>query len=163
MVKSVPLSKGKVALVDDEDYDRVMQYRWRAHFDKRNNLWYAFPCSNAMRQRVGNSMHQFIVGKCDAPIDHINGNGLDNTRINLRACTPTQNAANRSCNKNNTSGFKGVFRSSKNRWRAQIKVSNRAIHLGSYKTPIDAALAYNDAAMAYFGEFAFLNKAPGGE
>lgn len=91
-------------------------------------------------------------------IDHINGNGLDNQRINLRIATNSQNLANRGLNKNNSSGYKGVsFNKRKNQWRAYITCKGICKHLGYYTSKERAAKEYNRVAFEAFGEFAKLN------
>ena len=88
--------------------------------------------------------------------DHKNGNTLDNRRNNLRAATHSQNSYNQKLAKNNTSGYKGVFKD-KNRWRAAIMVNDSTVSLGSFKCKEQAALNYDMAAKKYFGKFAKLN------
>jgi len=99
-------------------------------------------------------MHRFITGW--SYIDHIDGNGLDNRRQNLRPANESTNGANRAISSNNTSGFKGVVRS-RTKWGAVITPSGRKVWLGTFLTPEDAARAYDAAAAVYFGEFARLN------
>jgi hypothetical protein len=107
-------------------------------------------------------MHRVIAGVSDDQlVDHINGNGFDNRRINLRFCSNSQNLHNRTFQKNNTSGFKGVtFKKHCGRWAARIKSNGREIHLGYFSDPKAAALAYNAAAVDLQGEFARLNEVP---
>jgi len=94
----------------------------------------------------------------DKQIDHINHNTLDNRKENLRIVTGSQNGMNQKLHKNNTSGYKGVhwFIYSK-RWMAYIRLNSRKIHLGYFNSKIEAAYAYNYAALKYFGKFAKLN------
>lgn len=86
-------------------------------------------------------------------VDHINGDPLDNRRANLRLCTHAQNMKNRRLHRNNTSGFKGVWRR-RNRWRAEIKVEGQRISLGTFATIEEAAAAYAEGAHRFHGEFA---------
>ncbi|KKM22038.1 hypothetical protein LCGC14_1629400 [marine sediment metagenome] len=90
-------------------------------------------------------------------IDHINGNSLNNRFLNLRMCTSSQNSANRGPQKNNKLGIKGVYRTPRGRYRAQIGKDGQVIKLGHYNTSKSAALAYRKAAKKYFGEFAKWN------
>ncbi|RUT02737.1 hypothetical protein DSM106972_056570 [Dulcicalothrix desertica PCC 7102] len=90
-------------------------------------------------------------------VDHINRNPLDNRRINLREATASQNSWNRTKRKNNKSGFKGVHRHSSNKWIARIKVNGKIKHLGTFTDKIAAAIAYDNVAKLYHGEFAVLN------
>jgi hypothetical protein len=94
-------------------------------------------------------------------VDHRNGDRTDNRRCNLRLCDKSQNIGNSKIRVDNTSGFKGVIKLG-NSWVAKIHFSNKDIHIGCYRTSEDAAYAYNQAALKYFGEFAFLNELPDG-
>ncbi len=94
-------------------------------------------------------------------VDHINGNPQDNRLENLRACTLSQNQANRKLNVNNTSGYKGVrFHKTAGRWQARITFQGKELYLGLHWTIRDAVIAYNDKAFELFGEFAKLNEVP---
>ncbi len=152
MAKEIPLSQGKVALVDDADYEWLMGYKW--HY---LTLGYA-AVSNGRGKSI--LMHRLIL---DAPpefkVDHINQDKLDNQRHNLRFCTMSQNLSNRGKVRNNTSGYKGVFQlKGRKDWFSQIKVKGKIIYLGYFKTREEAALAYNNAAVLHHGEFARLNE-----
>lgn len=92
-------------------------------------------------------------------IDHINGDGLDNSPDNLREATPTQNMQNRKIGKDNTSGRKGVMWSkTRNKWRARININKRKVHLGFFDSLDEAGTAYDTAAIKHFGQFANINK-----
>lgn len=108
-------------------------------------------------------MHQDVIGENKGGnIDHINHDTLDNRRENLRPCTVSQNGANQGVRVNNTSGFKGVSLFKRDQvWQAYINMFGKRRHLGYYATPIEAALAYDRAALEYHGEFAMTNKAMG--
>jgi hypothetical protein len=158
-VKTIPLTQGKEALVDDCDYEYLMRWKW--HFLRRGGTGYA------KRNRTSGCdqklMHRLIAGRCGldvdgGDVDHIDGDGLNNQRSNLRAASRSQNNVNSKRPKNNTSGFKGVYpRSWDGKPVAQIGVDGRRVYLGTFDDPRDAARAYNDAALKYFGEFACLN------
>jgi hypothetical protein len=155
-MKKIKLTKNKETLVDDEDFERLSKYKWHAH--KERYTFYA-----RRRSKHGRFfMHREIM-KCpeNLEIDHIDGDGLNNQKKNLRICTQSQNFANRNKLRNNTSGYKGVswYKPGK-KWRTQIKVNCHVKHLGYFSTPEDAAQAYNIAAERYHGEFAKLNKIP---
>jgi hypothetical protein len=149
MTKSIPLTQGKFALVDDEDFDKLNQHKWQYH------LGYA------IRRVLGKTiyMHNEVIGRKDGfEVDHISRKTLDNRRKNLRHATKAQNGINRGPNKNNTSGFKGVsWSKDKNKWDSQIAVSGKHILIGRFHDPKEAAKAYDEAARKHFGEFAYLN------
>lgn len=163
-------NSGRVALVDDEDYELVMESptMWRVKARQRkygSPVFYAWrshiASKGVVRARLAHqAMHRLIL---DAPadlfVDHINGNGLDNRRCNLRLCTNSQNQQNRRAPKHAPlSEFKGVtWHRSAAKWQAQIKLHGRNIYLGLYESEIEAARAYASAAERHFGEFAFTN------
>lgn len=157
MTKQIPLSQGKVALVDDSDFERVNQYKWFVAHTR--TYYYAARHSSGVPTRKLEFMHRFILNApAEFMVDHRDGNGLNNTRQNLRIATVAQNGYNRKVSKNSTSGFKGVtWVGQHHRWRATIKVDGKRIYLGEFRNPHDAARAYDVAARAFFGEFALLN------
>ena len=153
MTLEIPLTRGLVALVDDADYDAVVAL----------GKWYAAPDKNTFYARRGYrrdgkvrhvQMHTLLTGW--GFVDHVNGDGLDNRRSNLRPADDSKNAMNRAVSSANTSGFKGVSRNHL-RWSAQIKLDGRQIHLGTFDTTQEAALAYDEAALRLFAEFARVN------
>lgn len=157
-MKEIQLTQGKVALVDDDDFEYLNQFKWHIYKQNRNSF-YARTIVYENKKRIAILMHRLLI-KCDNKIiDHISGDGLDNRKCNLRICERHQNALNRKKNMNNLSGFKGVswFKSSQ-KWRAQIQYKKIVYHLGVFEKRIDAARAYNEAAVKYHGEFANLNK-----
>jgi hypothetical protein len=158
----IPLDKGKVALIDDEDAVKVAQFRWYARYG--NKTWYAQTWVVIDGKKKPIEMHALIL---PAPRgmqrDHRDGNGLNNTKNNLRIGTRSQNQGNRSINKNNTSGFKGVHYIKKGlkHWRARINIGGRRTVVGDFLDPRDAAKAYDDAAIQIYGEFARTNAMEG--
>jgi hypothetical protein len=164
MTKSIPLTQGKFALVDDEDYDWLMNWKWYYKKDKAGN-GYAVRHDSVLVKRKLIPMHRVILNAPDGvQVDHINNNradhGLYNQRSNLRICTNAENQANVGIQSNNTSGYKGVTLDKRtNHWRAQIIVNRKRISIGFYKNPQDAARAYDQAALKYFGKFANINGA----
>lgn len=161
-MKAIPLTQGKVALVDDRDYRRVIAFRWYARQDKKTGIWYASrqePTGLEKPRQRTIRLHRFIT---DAPlgteVDHKNRDGLDDRRQNLRVTDKAGNQRNRGRQKNNTSGFKGVVRHHRgNRWVAQLKLSGQLLYLGCFKEKTEAAAAYDRAALKYHGEFAKTN------
>lgn len=159
MTRELPLSNGGVALVDENDWSAVSSLSW--HRVDRPDGQGAYASANirtaAGRRRV--FLHRFITGAPAAiPVDHRDGDGLNNTRANLRVCSTQQNARNRRRHSNSTTGFKGVARQNKAAgFRAYIMIDGHQITLGSFRTPQVAARAYDRAAVEHFGEFARLN------
>jgi hypothetical protein len=157
-MREIPLTQGKVALVDDGDYEWLMQWKWVAKPDG-GDIYYAVRYRTPQKEGVvEQSMHRFILGaKPTEQVDHVDHDGLNNGRSNLRICTRSENKANGRLYKNNQSGFKGVYLTPQGAWRAQIRVGTKLINLGTYNSPVDAALKYDEAACSYFKEFAFTN------
>lgn len=153
-IRLIPLTKGENAIVDADDYEFLMQWNWKVNVSDPPHLKYAVRQTRTSHQVTLIAMHSALTGYSFT--DHINGDGLDNRRINLREATPGDNQHNRRKGKNNTSGFKGVFRNKK-RWEARIWWKGRLRYLGLFATPIEAAQAYDAAAIATFGEFAAPN------
>jgi hypothetical protein len=155
----IKLTRGTVAIIDDADVSLVANYNWHAELD--HGVWYARtkPLYRDDRKRSPIGMHHLILGKNPgAHVDHIDGDGLNNRRNNLRAASASQNAMNqRRLKANNTTGFKGVTRRRENKWHAQIQYQGRKIHIGDFPTPRLAADAYDKAAIELFGEFAATN------
>lgn len=155
MAIEVPLSKGKVAVIDELDAPWVMERKWFAR-PVRGGYWYAVTNDGGGRKRL--VMHREILGaKQHEIVDHVNGDTLDNRRSNLRLCNRSENMANRA-KRVGRSRFKGVvYRADRNRWYAQIGHNGRRRFLGSFETEESAAIAYDAAARSLFGSFARLN------
>lgn len=150
----IVLKNGQRCLIDTEDLPLVGGVKW--HFVKRYAYGYVLG-----KNRL---MHRLILGLTDKNIfvDHINGNGLDNRKCNLRKCSHLENMRNMR-KRGGTSKYKGVFwDKNKNKWKANISINYRTIHLGSFDNELDAAHAYDKSAISIFGEFARVNfAAPG--
>jgi len=152
-MKEIFLSQNKVAIIDDEDFDAVSKYKWCAVCIKK--IWYA-------RAQIENHLvylHRFLMQpSIKMEVDHKDGNGLNCIRENMRVCRPLDNNRNRRIQKGNTSGYKGVWWYPRlKKWESGISVENKSIHLGVFIQRDDAALAYNEAAKLYYGDFAKLN------
>lgn len=156
-MKTIQLTQNKIALVDDEDFEKINRHKW--HVLKTKNNWYAVTKEkNNRKHRKSFLLHRVVL---NAPVglqvDHKDGNGLNNQKENLRLCSLAQNhQAFQTKSKNSTSRFRGV-RFKKNAWDAQIKTKGKSFHLGCYKTEEDAARAYDKKARELFGEFAATN------
>ena len=159
MAKQIPLSQGKFALVDDEDFERINQWKWSALKDKRFK-WYAVRNSPRQlgRRKKLIYMHRVIMNTPeDMDTDHVDGNDtLNNQRHNLRICTHSQNMANSGKRSNNKSGYKGVFMY-KGVWCAKLKKDGRVVFDKTFHTAEEAARAYDHAAREHFGGFAYTN------
>lgn len=155
----IPLTQGKFALIDAADLPLVEGYTWYAQ--QNRGTWYAATTTPIVprKQRKHLSMHRLILGldTGDPEVDHKNWNGLDNRRANLRIATGHQNQGNtRKSKAGLTSQYKGVSWD-RGRWKAYIKMDGKHVHLGRFTSEIEAARAYNRAALEYFGEFANIN------
>ncbi|MBA7712065.1 hypothetical protein ES703_121034 [subsurface metagenome] len=155
-MREIILTQGKVAIVDDEDFEYLSQFKWHAVIVGHN--WYANRGIKTLDGYKNQRMQWDILGK---NTDHKNGDGLDNRRDNLRICTKAQNNRNQRRVPTELTPYKGAKRKIyryRIMWEAQIKVNARPVYLGLFGEPEEAALAYNWAALNYFGEFAALNK-----
>lgn len=157
MAKLIKLTKGKYAIVDDEDFEFLNKYKWCAGVNRAGGVFYAKSHVNGRMQ----SMHRLLLGVTDrwVLVDHINHDTLDNRRSNLRIATQKQNNQNRKSVPNSTSKYRGVsWYNRDKRWVAKIGNGENQKTLGWFKDEILAALAYNKAALERYGEFANLNK-----
>lgn len=152
-MKVIELTRGQVAIVDDEDFSELAQYRW--YF---MTVGYAARCLYPSKKVV--YMHRQITGaQKGEQVDHINENKLDNRRANLRIATKAENMRNRGAPTNSTTGLKGVsVQANTKRFRCGIKLKDGTkLYLGYFKSAKDAAHAYDEAAKLHHGEFARLN------
>jgi hypothetical protein len=156
--RTIPLTQGKIALVDVADYEFLMQWKWCAHKDRRT--WYAVRNSRFGGKRSTVRMHHVVAERSGIAkgvlVDHADRDGLHNWRTNIRPASYSQNSHNRRLRSDNTSGLIGV-RQKSNKYVAQIGEGNKKRHLGYFDTPNLAAKAYNKEAIALYGEFARLN------
>ncbi len=156
MTTQIPLSgqhgEGKFTMVDDEHFSAVSAYTWR--FEN------GYATTNIAGSRKHLRLHRLIIGNPPRglEVDHIDGNRLNNQRANLRFVTHTQNSQNRAPRQGTSSAFKGVhWNGQKMLWAAVIHADKVRIHLGFFASELDAARAYNVAAVERFGEYARLN------
>lgn len=153
-MKTIPLTQGKHAMVDDEDFDRINSMgKWQAHF--LNGSWYACISKQRDGRREHFLMHRVILGLKPGEVkDHRDRDGLNNQKHNLRPCNHSQNRCNRGMSVNNTSGFIGLSLNKRNgKWKVFVKHR----YYGIFDTKIEAARKYNEIASQLFGEFAVLN------
>ena len=145
----VPLTQGHKAIVDADIVELISDRSW--YFAKG----YA-ACKNG---ELALPMHRLIMGTPDGmDTDHINGDKLDNRKVNLRICSRSQNKRNSAVRSDSASGLKGVqYLKETNMWRASILAEGRRVHLGYFEDAASAAMAYDDAAKKHFGEYARLN------
>jgi hypothetical protein len=150
-MKQIPLTQGKFALVDDADFDWLNQWKWFF------NQGYAFRTDRTGIKQRSIRMHAFIT---NTPVgldtDHIDGNGLNNQRDNLRICEHIENCRNVKKHKDGSAKYKGITKR-RNYWRALINVNSKFINLGNFNNEEEAARAYDEAAKKYFGSFSKLN------
>ncbi len=165
-MREIPLTRGKIALVDNDDFEKVNQYKWCAV--KHKNTFYAVRAETLRsRQETRETglprqkmvyMHRFIMNTPEGvETDHINHNGLDNQKGNLRLCTTTQNLQNKvPCV--GTSEYKGVYWAKwAKKWMTRIQYEGKQVYLGYFDVEIDAAKAYDTKAKELFGPFAYPN------
>jgi hypothetical protein len=157
-MKEIQLTRGYVALVDDEDYEWLNSFKWSVNISKGGYI-------RAKRGPTADNnftkMHRMILGVTDPNVfvDHRDRNALNNCRSNLRIATKGENCSNVTKIKNATSKYLGVcwFKPIK-QWSVSIEKNKKKYHLGYFKNEDDAALAYNAKAIELHGEFANLNK-----
>lgn len=155
-MKTIPLTQGLVGIVDDADFERVSAYKWHAHKADKN----FYPRHMFLRSgvRVWERLHTFLMPEA-VSVDHIDGNGLNNQRHNLRPATSQQNRWGfRRRTSKSSSKFRGVYWSKKRaKWVSQLTLDYKNLYLGIFENEEDAARAYDAAARRHFGEFASPN------
>lgn len=159
----IPLTQGQFAIVDEADFEWLTQWKWTA--ERRRTTWYAIRGVNADNPcgRRTLRLHRFILAApASLCVDHADGDGLNNTRSNLRVCTPAENSQNQKAQRQlKSSPYKGVSWDKRvEKWQAYIKKEGRKQSLGYYTCEDEAAAAYNVAALSLFGVFARLNVLP---
>jgi hypothetical protein len=164
-MKEILLTHGMVVQVDDEDYEWLNQWKWfyAPSINKSNKTGYARRFFKVDKKMKSVFIHREIMKTpADMETDHIDHDGLNNQRSNLRICTHSENQRNRLISVGiNKSGYKGVcWNKTNNKWRSSIKINDQRIVLGDVSDPEEAARRYNEAAQKLFGEFARLNIVP---
>ena len=154
IMKEIKLTQEKVALVDDGEFESLNQFRWYAHKDR--NTFYAVRNIRVGGKQKSILMHWEVMG--GKWIDHIDHNGLNNMRSNLRFCTNKENLMNQRKKQNTSSVYKGVsFHKHSGKWEVQIMINGKNIYLGLFSSETDAGRAYDKKAIELCGEFANLN------
>jgi hypothetical protein len=149
-MRLIPLTRGKFAQVDDEDYEWLMEYNWQARHVQ--NVWYAACRQLGYMHRAIAERYGFLIKF----VDHKDIDGLNNQKQNLRQCTKRQNQQNQRKRHGCSSQYKGVCVAG-TKWGASIRVNGKRIHLSYYDDEIEAARVYDRAAIEYFGAFAKIN------
>lgn len=162
-MKKIILSNGDSVKIDDEDYNIVIGYKWHLKTSGKNKYAYRnieIDLGNGKIKKTTQKIHRLILNLNDPKImvDHINHDGLDNRRFNLRLVSASQNHMNRKKLEGTASKYKGVsYDKRRNTWYAYIKINGKAKRIGTFIKEIDAAKAYNKKAKDMFGEYALLN------
>lgn len=157
-MKTIPLTQGKFALIDDADFDLVSKFKWCAQ-NRPSGICYAVTRFPGSRKLI--YLHRFVMGEPSGMmVDHINHNGLDNQKENLRSCTCSQNQMNRTgAQMNSTSGARGVsLKKISSQWQAQIRLNGRLKYLGLFSSIGAASAAYVAANAKYFGDFGGISR-----
>ena len=153
MTKEIELTQGKIALVDDEDYEKLIKYTWRTYVSA--NTCYALRHMRVKDRWTTERMHRDVLGlkyKDGKEVDHINRNGLDNRKENLRIVSHQVNMCNHGGFSHNTSGYNGVrWNKWKSKWQARIKLNGKSIHLGYYDDISDAIEARKQGELEHWG------------
>ncbi len=165
-MKTIKLTQGKVALVDNADFEALNRFKWQAHRDgKGGGLYYAIRSVSINRatarmlgihRQYAVRMHREIMRPLKGEqVDHVDGDGLNNQRYNLRTASHAENVRNRGKQKNNTSGFKGVkWNGAAKKWEAKIGVDGKDVYLGVYTSKEIAYGVYCEAAKKHHGKYA---------
>jgi hypothetical protein len=159
--REIPLTQGKVALVDEADFEWVSQWKWHARYCPNRKSFYAARADRSKGKYINVVLHRELMGlpygdKRQA--DHINHDTLNNQRSNLRVCTAAQNAQNRRIRLDGKSGYKGVsFDKQSGKWKASIRLNGALRNLGRFDSPNKAHDAYCIAAAEHFGAFSCAN------
>lgn len=153
-MKKIPLTQGKFATVDDDQQEMLSKFKWHV-----NRGRYAVTNIGGRKNKTRIFMHHMVLGRPldGMVVDHINGDSTDNRKDNLRICTQAENVRNQKIRKDSPFGYKGVMRNGKNGFMARIRSNGKVIYIATFRTAVEAAKAYNEAAIKYHGNFAYLN------
>ena len=164
-MREIELTQGKVTLVDDADYEWLSSWKWCANTNGSRSHWYARRNCYDGPHRTTVRIHRVIMdAQPGEQVDHINRNGLDNRRENLRICSHSENQHNAAKRRGCSSRYKGIYwHKGHGKWVAQVGLTGSRHHLGYFVNEIDAAHAYDDAARELHGEFACVNFPRDGE
>ena len=155
-MKIIPLTRGQITKIDDDDLQELSEHKWFCGVQP-SGLKYA--CRRERGSRKFIYMHrQILQAPIGFQVDHRDGYGLNNQRFNIRICWNGENPQNIGIPKHNTSGWLGVsWKADNDKWQASIKVNGKSRYLGYFLDPVEAALAYDAAAVLYHGDFATTN------
>lgn len=161
-MKLIPLTQGYFVKVDDDDFDFLSQWKWHVHMDKKlGGTFYAKRKIWENKVSKDIRMHRVITNAPkELDVDHMDGDGLNNQKSNLRVCTKSENQRNQRPQKGTSSQYKGVQKSGK-KWEAKIHVDNKVAWYKSFENEIEAAIARDKKAIELHGTFARLNFPPG--
>lgn len=156
-MREIQLTQGKVAIVDDSDYELLSAFKWQAQRGRRGN-WYAVRTVKRGAKRITLGMHREITAaEPGVEVDHKDHDGLNNQRENLRLCCHHLNGANR-VHPISSSGYRGVsWHKSKKVWQAKARNKNKYVYVGQFDDPREAAIARDKVVAQIYGEFAILN------
>lgn len=157
--KEIPLTQNQFAIVDEDDYERLSRHKWCISYSR--DCYYARRSGRVSGKKITLQMHRVVLGLeygDNLIIDHINRNGLDNRKSNLRIVSQKTNSYNCKMQRHNTSGYRGVaFCKQTGKYTSYITINGIQKHLGFYKTPIEAALAHDVASLLVYKENAIIN------
>jgi hypothetical protein len=155
-MKKIPLSQNKYAIVDDNNFEELNKFKWFTRKDAKSGIYYASRTEKVDGIYKNVHMHRVVIGQPNGngfDVDHIDGDGLNNTKSNLRKATRQENTRNRKLLKSNTTGYRGVsYRGDRKAFVARVNI-NKPIYLGYFKTAEEASKVYETYIKSNYGEF----------